>query len=799
MPPAIAGAAIAGAFSAVVGATAFGLGIAGTAFLVAGANLALGFITRAMAGKPKVPTFPDFKVEAQDRVTTARTTAAGKTMVLGEAQIAGPLNAFESTGTDNEFLHTAVPHAVHPCDAATAKFLNDEEIGDQDGSGNVTTGRFKDHARFNVHLGAFDQAADSDMVDEIPGWTANDKGGGITYSAIRNKQSQDVWPNGFSNAKVTLRGMPCYDPRVAAVAITSSTAADPAVFATTAAHGRSVGDYVWIPAHDAAVPTVEKMYQVKTVPTATTLTLLDEDGATVALTTGGSGGELSPMAWTDNWTLLVHMYMAHRATLNAKDSEFNFTQIAADANKCDEQVSLTPENRTFAAAPADDILTLASNAPWRIGDGCTVATTGTLPAGLAPATTYYLIRDSKTKVRLAATLEDARARIAIDITGAGTDTHTITRQSQLRYTCNGVVILGANPVEALDDLMTAAAGVVVDDEGIFKIYCGVAAASSGTTDETDLRDAELAPEPHLPYAETFNSVRGTYVDPDKFYAPVDAPPYQNSTYVAADGGEEIFRDLALPFTDCPVRAQRLFKIAVERARQGVTVMFRAKPRKFPTAVWDVEAVSIDLLGWAAKEFRVMSVRENPDLGIDLLYREEAAAVWDWNLGDETSLDPAPNSGLPDPFTVANPTGLVVSTETVIDEQGGKVHRAVITWTAPADANVTKGGAIEVRFKKSADANYDPTFEVSGDKTKATTPALDLSVDYDFGARSRNNIGIRIVPETWTTVTGFTVGAASVGATARVDYGLIVNAADVFVRDGGIGETASRTIDDGTIV
>jgi hypothetical protein len=55
-------------------------------------------------------------------------------------------------------------------------------------------------------------------------------------------------------------------------------------------------------------------------------------------------------------------------------------------------------------------------------------TTGTLPAPLALATDYYLIRASATTASVAASLSDAVANVPIDITDAGTGTHTLTIQ-----------------------------------------------------------------------------------------------------------------------------------------------------------------------------------------------------------------------------------------------------------------------------------------------------------------------------------------------------------------------------------
>ena len=64
------------------------------------------------------------------------------------------------------------------------------------------------------------------------------------------------------------------------------------------------------------------------------------------------------------------------------------------------------------------------------GEQATLTTTGTLPAGLATSTRYYIIRVDDDNFKVAASLSDAVAGTAVDITaaaGGGTHTATITR------------------------------------------------------------------------------------------------------------------------------------------------------------------------------------------------------------------------------------------------------------------------------------------------------------------------------------------------------------------------------------
>ena len=88
------------------------------------------------------------------------------------------------------------------------------------------------------------------------------------------------------------------------------------------------------------------------------------------------------------------------------------------------------QSDTFTADAGTDLCTWTSTAsiPSNILTGTRVrlTTTTTLPAGLAIATDYYVIRISDTTFKLATSYANAIAGTAINITDAGTGTHTVT-------------------------------------------------------------------------------------------------------------------------------------------------------------------------------------------------------------------------------------------------------------------------------------------------------------------------------------------------------------------------------------
>lgn len=136
------------------------------------------------------------------------------------------------------------------------------------------------------------------------------------------------------------------------------------------------------------------------------------------------------------WLVLVDLIGYYRKT--------SVTTLTAEAT-----TNTLAFGDTFTADASTDIITMASttNRPSNILTGTRVqlTTTTTLPAGLALATNYYVIKVSDSTFKLATSYANAVAGTAINITDAGTGTHTMSRLLP-RYTNGaGVQAVMFNP------------------------------------------------------------------------------------------------------------------------------------------------------------------------------------------------------------------------------------------------------------------------------------------------------------------------------------------------------------------
>ncbi len=457
--------------------------------------------------------------------------------------------------------------------------------------------------------------------------------------------------------------------------------------------------------------------------------------------------------YSANPALIVRDYLTSALGLGAAAAEVDDTATNSAANTCDEFVTVTSVVDTFTADATTDTITRSnSDKYYQTGESVQLTTAGTLPAGLSLATDYFYVRAGNLTAQLATSYLNALAHTVINITDAGTGTHTITKTAQVRYDANGAVSLADAHAFIMEDVLTSAGGIAVYTQGVYKIRVAAATtANPDGLDETWLR-GDVTVRPRVTRSDLFNAVRGTFVDPAKDWQPTDFPPQENATYEAQDGGEQLPRSIELPFTTNSTRAQRIAKIHLEKSRQGIVVEARCNLKALHTGVWDVVPITLAKFGWSAKEFRIIEWTLAEDSGIDLILQEESSASYDWANGNATLYDPAPDTDLFPGLTASPVTTLSLASGTVqlfVAGDGTVYSRILAAWTAPADTFVDK---LEVQYKLSSASGWESRFVNKSEAEYYVVPVLDGSA-YDVRIRAVNTLGIS---STWATVSNHTV-------------------------------------------
>ncbi|HJV73178.1 MAG TPA: hypothetical protein VJ654_03065 [Noviherbaspirillum sp.] len=378
---------------------------------------------------------------------------------------------------------------------------------------------------------------------------------------------------------------------------------------------------------------------------------------------------------------------------------------------------------------------------------------------------------------LGCTTDDIDTASVIASANTSDELVTITGGTQKRYAVNGVVLLDHTPEENLRQLSTAGGGPApVLAGGTFYVHVGAYDTPAITLTESDLR-GPIKVRPRQQRRNLFNAVKGTYVDDDNgTFQPIDFPMVRNALYKTQDGAVEIVRDMQLPFTTNGVMAQRLAKIALERSRQGITVEFPCKVSGFSLQAWDTVQLTLTKFGWTNKVFRVMSWSFNTDSGIDLELQEEASGVYAWNMGEETTIDLAPDTNLPDPSIVAPVTALTAdsgSSALARLADGTIISRVHLSWTLSPQNIAYSGGKIEVQYQTAGSSAWLEAAPLSGSATECYLfPVRDRQA-YNMRVRMQSNRGalsdwaylthtVAGKSEIPPNVTGFTLTSAADG-------------------------------------
>jgi hypothetical protein len=293
-----------------------------------------------------------------------------------------------------------------------------------------------------------------------------------------------------------------------------------------------------------------------------------------------------------------------------------------------------------------------------------------------------------------------------------------------RYEANGVLYTSASPDENIGKLITAMGGLIAYSGGKVVVYAAGYRIPTVTLTEKHFA-GQMTVQTKTSARDRVNGVKGVYVSPENDWQPSDFPQITSTTYVTKDAGIRYWRDVALPFTTSPACAQRLAVIELRRAREEITMTARFRLEAMQVRAGDTVMITNSKMGWTQKVFEVMewnfaSDGNPPQLAIEMTLRETASTVYDWTVNDEIYVDDAPNTTLPNPFTLSAPTNLTLTadgTTQQIQADGTALPRILVSWSAPAEEFIQAGGNVGIEYKESTSTTYLTWNTLPGDQTR----------------------------------------------------------------------------------
>lgn len=341
--------------------------------------------------------------------------------------------------------------------------------------------------------------------------------------------------------------------------------------------------------------------------------------------------------------------------------------------------------------------------------------------------------------------------------------------TQKRYTLDGAFNLDQKPIEIIDDMLTSCAGTLVYVQGKYRLYAGAYDAPTDTLTTSDLSGSiELVTKP--PRRELFNTVRGTFINPSRNWQTSEFPAYSETAIVTADG-ETIATDVEWPFTTDEIRAQRLAKLMLRRAREALTVRVPVKYSGLRFCVWQTLNVTLADFGWTNKPFRIVAWSFDAESGVvNLTLREESANSYAWQFDNAQPLPLAPDTDLVDPLAIPAPGTVTVTASTALQADGSVAPALLVAWTSSAFAFLI---AHEVQWRVVGAADWNSAEVPVGTNRFVIAPVL-IGTAYEVrvrgvtgiarGAWSTNSTGTGVVD---TTAPDAPTGLTATGTTRGV--------------------------------
>jgi hypothetical protein len=732
--PQVAVAAVAATVGSAV-STAITSGIAAVTF----GSLATTFVSTALVGAvglafQKKPKTPDFKARASGYSSMVRQATPSGKIIYGKMRVSGPI-AFLHTTDANKWLHLVIPLACHEVEAIDEIFFDDSLIM-LDSNGETTDSRFTDEdgtplIRVNKHLGADAQTADTDLISDAPDfWTSNHRLRGNAYIYVRLGWKDGLWQNGIPNVSAIVRGKKLYDTRTSSSAYSNNASLTIYDYLTNATYGMNVpAAEIDTDSFDTAANvceesvTINAFYSVEYPSSLTASSELASRHSLESILDTHDGSEWVADTATNEYIQWQHATATDLTQLKIQAPSVNSGEEAPTSWTLDG-------SNTGAFAGEETQVETQSGQSWSAGEEKTYQfTNGT-------AYSYYRLTVTTT----------LRPNVSI-----GRIQFFSSATSEDRYTVNGVVDTESPPKQIIEELLSSSAGITTYQNGKWFIYAGEYRSPTVTLDEGDLR-AGISVKTMTTRKELFNTVRGVYIEPNEQYQAADFPEVTNATYVTEDNSDTIVFDTSFPYVTSPSMAQRLAKINLERVRQQIVVEMPCKLQAFELQVGDTVQIDNTRFGWSNKVFEVMEwkfVLEQDEgggvvPGVDLILKETASSVWTWAT-EETAVDLAPNTTLPNPFKLRAP---------------GSLTFANMTWNASENRFVLEGGKVEIQAKLTSAPSgqitsstpIDQWVEIGRLEGSATSfQFFDLQDNgtYDIRARFVSTLGSR---SAWTEIT-----------------------------------------------
>lgn len=269
-----------------------------------------------------------------------------------------------------------------------------------------------------------------------------------------------------------------------------------------------------------------------------------------------------------------------------------------------------------------------------------------------------------------------------------------------RYECNTRLSLDRTPEDNLRIILDTMAGDFPFTGGFYKCFAGAFRSATVT-----LTDDDVASEDAISYAPAAglsvappNIVTGNFYDKARNWVKQPAREVENTTYVTADGGQEMV-ELDLEGVTDERQANYLMGVYLERARPSGAMSLTVTGKGANLALLDTVQLALhgcdELLG-KTFEVRRRANQWNGRYPVELREVKSSSFTLDADRFTAAAAVAPPDNDML--FSVADVADLTAVEEFVKVPGGLQVSRVRLEWTQHTQAYVLERGSIQVRWR-----------------------------------------------------------------------------------------------------
>lgn len=427
-----------------------------------------------------------------------------------------------------------------------------------------------------------------------------------------------------------------------------------------------------------------------------------------AITVVMKGKKIQPIGggtarWSNNPAEVIQDYLLSEFGLELSTSDIDSTSFADSRDYANQIVDRDTAKRGTLRHIQDSgsvyvvDKSVSEFRPLRDGDKINFVD-GDAPSGLSSSADYYVASVTtpyrstgkmQQGIRLATSLSSALSGSFVSFTAATSDSeHSFDRIGEKRFSLDGVTRTDRTHKANMQDMLSSFGGELVVSNGKFKLLSPQWVTPQITLDEDDmLSSIEFRAKPTKDVR--INTVTGKLFAPEFNWGAADMEKISVSSFVTADG-DEITQDFDFLFCTNPAQAQRVAKLVLLKSRNDKGISFTMPISGLRFDVGDRFQLNNERLGFTNSNplyLRIKSLQviaggpTVPMVKIDAV--EDNSTVYDWDeTTDEIVVDPFPDRVLPDATAVPSPTGLSISENTTINDDGSNLTKIVVVYNVP---------------------------------------------------------------------------------------------------------------------